>query len=131
MLIDNFYSMNLEITLGPRVPNCDPDRMTLLLLILAAMLEAGGDALVRAGLRAPGGVRPGMLLAGGLVLFTYGVVVNAPDWDFGKLLGVYVVLFFVTAQLIGWICFHQLPGRGVMIGGACIVVGGAIVAISA
>ena len=37
--------------------------------------------------------------AGALVLFTYGYVVNAPPWDFGRLLGIYVVFFFVVAQV--------------------------------
>ena len=105
--------------------------MTILLLMIAALLEAGGDALVRAGLKSPGGIRVSLMLAGAVVLFAYGCVVNAPNWDFGKLLGVYVVFFFVIAQVIGWAAFHQLPGRGVLLGGACIVVGGAVVAFSA
>jgi hypothetical protein len=104
--------------------------MTILLLLLSALLEAGGDALVRAGLKSPAGIRVGLLLAGGVVLFAYGCVVNGPNWDFGKLLGVYVVFFFVIAQVLSWAVFHQPPGRGVLLGGACIVLGGAIVAFS-
>jgi len=130
MLIDNFYSMNSQKTLGGCVRDCHDAFMTFVLLLLAAALEAGGDALVRAGLRSPAGLRPGFLLAGAAVLFSYGCAVNAPNWDFGKLLGVYVVFFFVVAQAIAWIAFHQAPGRGVLVGGACIVVGGAIVAMS-
>ena len=102
--------------------------MTLLLLFAAALLEAGGDALVRLGLRAPApSTRLLFFFVGALVLFTYGYVVNAPSWDFGRLLGVYVVFFFVVAQLISWIVFHQAPGRAVLIGGCFIVVGGAII----
>ena len=104
--------------------------MTLLLLMMAALLEAGGDALVRAGLKSPGGIRVSLLLAGAVVLFAYGCLVNGPNWDFGKLLGVYVVFFFVIAQFISWAAFHQAPGRGILLGGAFIVVGGAIVAFS-
>ena len=33
---------------------------------------------------------------GGLVLFSYGYLVNSPPWDFGRLLGVYIVCFFVV-----------------------------------
>jgi hypothetical protein len=33
-------------------------------------------------------------------LTAYGFVVNAPHWDFGKLLGAYVVLFFLLAQFV-------------------------------
>ena len=62
-----------------------------------------------------------------MVLFAYGYTVNAPPWDFGKLLGVYVVFFFVVAQLINWLVFHQKPGPGVLAGGALIVLGGCVV----
>src|ERR1700760_1382575 len=72
----------------------------LAVLTLAAALESGGDALVRFGLHAPAlPMRIGFMAAGALVLFTYGVTVNLPPWDFGRLLGVYVALFFVVAQL--------------------------------
>jgi drug/metabolite transporter superfamily protein YnfA len=104
--------------------------MTMLLLMLAALMEAGGDALVRAGLRSPGGIRVSLLVAGAVVLFAYGCLVNGSSWDFGKLLGIYVVFFFVVAQIIGWAAFHQTPGRGILLGGACIVMGGVIVALS-
>jgi drug/metabolite transporter superfamily protein YnfA len=102
--------------------------MTLLVLLAAAVLEAGGDALVRMGLGAPTPVtRAVFFLIGALVLFSYGYVVNAPSWDFGRLLGVYVVFFFVVAQLISWLVFHKPPSRTVLIGGGFIVAGGAII----
>ena len=98
---------------------------TLLVLLSAALLEAGGDAIVRLGLHASTTVvRALLFLIGGLVLFTYGYVVNAPSWDFGRLLGVYVVFFFLVAQLISWIVFHQRPSMAVIIGGSFIVAGG-------
>ncbi len=60
-----------------------------LVLFAAALLEAGGDAVVRAGLHMPRPVhKAGLIFLGGLVLLAYGVVVNAPPWDFGRLLGV-------------------------------------------
>ena len=103
-----------------------------LLLFLSALLEAGGDAIVRTGLHASSALNRALLfVAGGLVLFAYGFVVNRPPWDFGKLLGVYVVFFFVVAQAIGWLFFGQPPSRGVWIGGALIVAGGVVVAMSA
>ena len=101
---------------------------TLLLLFLAALLEAGGDAIVRTGLHASSlGSKAMWFISGGLVLFAYGYVVNAPAWDFGRLLGVYVVFFFVVAQLISWVVFHQKPGNAVLVGGAFIVLGGIII----
>lgn len=101
------------------------------ILILAALLEAGGDALVRAGLRSQtAGLRVFLFAIAGVALLLYGLTVNAPLWDFGKLLGLYVVLFFVVAQLMSWIFFHQPPGRATWIGGALIVAGGCVIAAS-
>jgi small multidrug resistance family-3 protein len=64
---------------------------------------------------------------GAVILFGYGYLVNAPDWDFGRLLGVYVVFFFVIAQLISWSVFAQRPTTPILLGGACIVAGGLII----
>jgi len=103
----------------------------LSLLLMAALLEAGGDALVRLGLHASPSTRRVLLLAaGGLVLFGYGCLVNTPPWDFGRLLGVYVVLFFLTAQAIGWVMFGQVSSRGIWLGGLFIAIGGAIVTLA-
>ena len=102
----------------------------IFLLLLAAVLEAGGDALIRLGLH--GGtplIRALWMVAGGLVLFAYGYAVNAPGWDFGRLLGIYVVFFFVVAQLVSWLVFHQRPGMPVLVGGGFIVAGGMILSL--
>jgi drug/metabolite transporter superfamily protein YnfA len=104
---------------------------TLLILFSAAVLEAGGDAVVRSGLHASTLIsRVLFFVAGGLILFSYGWVVNAPPWDFGRLLGVYVVFFFVVAQLISWIVFGQKPGSPVLIGGLFVIAGGCIMSLA-
>lgn len=109
------------------VPEPMSKTTALFVLFLAAILEAGGDALVRSGLRAPTlPIRLALFALGGLVLFSYGYVVNTPTWDFGRLLGIYVVFFFVTAQLISWLVFGQPPTRAVLLGGAFVIVGGVI-----
>ncbi len=100
---------------------------TLLWLFLAASLEAGGDAIVRAGLRGSGAARVAWFLAGALVLFSYGYAVNTPKWNFGRLIGVYVTLFFLVAQLIGWVFFQETPNRAIVAGGALILAGGAVI----
>ena len=82
----------------------------MLLLMVAATLEAGGDALVRSGLNSSVlATRLGFLACGAVVLFLYGVVVNLPPWDFGRLLGVYVALFFLVAQVINWAGLRDRP----------------------
>ncbi len=97
----------------------------LALLALAATLEAGGDALARTGLHAHGGLtRLGAFAAAALVLFAYGLTVNAPPWDFGRLLGVYVALFFLAAQLTNYVAFGVAPSPPVLAGGALIISGG-------
>jgi small multidrug resistance family-3 protein len=97
----------------------------LLILIIAALLEAGGDAVVRTGLHSQNmAQRVGLIVLGGLVLTAYGIVVNTPAWDFGRLLGVYVALFFLAAQAINLVVFHVLPGPPVLLGGTLIIAGG-------
>ncbi len=98
----------------------------LLLLALAATLEAGGDAIARTALhsQAVPMVRLGLFAAAALVLFIYGVTVNLPPWDFGKLLGVYVSLFFVVAQIINFFAFGSKPTLPIIAGGALILAGG-------
>ncbi len=91
------------------------------LLLLAAALEVGGDALVRSGLR--GGSALG-LAAGAAVLFGYGVSVNLPTWDFGRLMGVYIAIFFVFSQGVAVGFFGERLRAPALVGGALIVAGG-------
>ena len=91
------------------------------LLLTAALLEVGGDALVRWGLKS--GRILGFVL-GAAVLFGYGLIVNLPRWDFGRLLGVYIVLFFVVSQVTGVFLFGETLSMGRLVGGALIVAGG-------
>jgi drug/metabolite transporter (DMT)-like permease len=101
-----------------------------LLLLLAAVLEAGGDALVRIGLHhSTMASRGAFFAAGAIVLFAYGLAVNAPAWDFGRLLGVYVTLFFLVAQAINLIAFGVRPHLPIYVGGALIVGGGLVITL--
>ena len=97
------------------------------ILFLAAVFEAGGDAVLRKALHLPAGLsRILVFLAGAVILFLYGLTVNAPAWDFGRLLGIYVVFFFVVAQAISWIVFRQAPSPAMWICGSLIIAGGAV-----
>lgn len=100
-------------------------------LLVAAVLEAGGDALVRTALHmtAPW-PRLGCFSLAAVVLFVYGWTVNAPPWNFGQLLGLYVVFFFVIAQLIAWLVFKQQPSTQVLLGGALTVSRGIVVSLA-
>lgn len=101
----------------------------LTVLTLAAFLEAWGDSFFQVGFyRSSGMGRVLALIAGAVVLASYGCVVNVPKWDFGKLLGAYVVLFFLMAQLLNRIRFGQAPTPPIYAGGALIVAGGLVIA---
>ena len=103
---------------------------SLLVLLVAALLEAGGDALVRSALHASAtATRIAFFAIGAIVLFSYGYVVNKPAWDFGRLLGIYVVFFFLMAQAISWVVFNQRPTTPIFVGGAFIVAGGIVMSV--
>ena len=88
-------------------------------LTLAAFLEAYGDSFFQVSFYRSSGL-------GRVPAFVAGV--NAPRLDFGKLLGVYVVLFFLMAQLLARVRFGQSPTPPIYAGGALIVAGGLVIA---
>lgn len=97
-------------------------------LSIAAFLEVFGDACFQSGLYKTTGTERGLwLLAGTAILASYGFFVNLPQWDFGKLLGVYVALFFVIAQIVAKVRFQQSPTTPILAGGALIVAGGLVI----
>ena len=104
-------------------------RVTVLLILTAcAVLEAGGDALVRKGMQAGSAAgRGAFYLCAAVLLFAYGWLVNRPPWSFGSLLGVYVVLFFVVAQVLGIAVFGEKLTLPVVAGGTLIVAGGLVI----
>jgi drug/metabolite transporter superfamily protein YnfA len=98
-------------------------------MLLAALLEVGGDAVIRAGLRG----RAWLLVAlGAVVLAGYGVVVNLLPMDFSRLLPGYVAFFALGSVTFGRLVFHEaIPvstwvGVGLMLAGsACVQLGAA------
>ena len=98
----------------------------LCLLILAAVLEVGGDALIRNGLKS-GGVM--LMIAGVVVLAAYGFMVNLTKLDFGHLMGLYIVLFFVVSQLIAATVFKEKIHLSVWVGGSLVVIGGVLMTV--
>jgi drug/metabolite transporter superfamily protein YnfA len=96
---------------------------TLAILVLAAALEVGGDALVRVGLHSYGY----SLAAGAFALFGYGILVNQSGVDFNRLMGIYIAIFFVVSQTISLILFKQVPDDRLLLGGGFIVTGGLVI----
>jgi drug/metabolite transporter (DMT)-like permease len=90
------------------------------LLVVAALLELGGDAGVRLGLRG----RAWGFFVGTLALIAYGFVVNVSRWDFSRLMGVYIAVFFIVSQLLAVAIFRERLHLPMLVGGAFIVAGG-------
>jgi drug/metabolite transporter superfamily protein YnfA len=101
----------------------------LLILILAASLEVGGDAAIRHGL-----IRSTWqwVVLGAVVLAIYGLVVNTNrEVDFGRLMGIYIVVFFVVSQVVSAVVFGARPTPALVLGGLLIVAGGAVIQLGA
>jgi small multidrug resistance family-3 protein len=96
---------------------------TFMILVLAAFLEVGGDALIRIGLQGAAY----SIAGGGLTLLAYGILVNKSGLDFNRLMGVYIAVFFVVSQTISFILFKQIPDDRILLGGGFIVAGGALI----
>jgi hypothetical protein len=104
--------------------------LTFLLLIVATTLESSGDGVVRLGLRqASFPLRAALFLAGATLLFGYGVVVNLPAVEFGRIVGLYIATLFVVWQIINFAFFRTLPTIPVLAGGTLILIGGCIVTL--
>jgi small multidrug resistance family-3 protein len=100
----------------------------LAVLLMATVLEAGGDAIVRMAIyRHVGLIRIGLFLAGAALLLGYGSLLNLAPVDFGRVVGLYIATLFVVWQVINFIVFRALPTLPTLIGGALVIAGGAII----
>jgi hypothetical protein len=99
-----------------------------ILLIVATVLEACGDAMVRLGLRQESlPLKAILFLAGAALLFGYGIFVNLPAVEFGRIVGLYIATLFVAWQVVNLAVFGALPSMPILAGGSLIVIGGTIV----
>ncbi len=90
----------------------------------SALLEVGGDAVVRRGLHGSNAI---IILAGGIMLACYGLLVNTVSWDFSRLLGVYVAVFAVVSVMCGRFLFGEIVPNSTWLGLAIIVAGGMVI----
>ena len=99
--------------------------VTFLTLVVAAFLEVGGLAAIRRGLA---GSAVTWLALGGAALLAYGFTVNLNRTiDFGRLMGVYIAVFFLVSQAISVGLFAERPAVPLLVGGGLIVAGGIVI----
>jgi hypothetical protein len=98
-----------------------------LLLLIATVLEATGDAALRLAIYNHAGLaRAALLVTGTALLLGYGCFVNTPPVAFGRVVGLYIATLFLVWQLVSFAVFRALPGTPILIGGALVVAGGLI-----
>jgi drug/metabolite transporter superfamily protein YnfA len=95
-----------------------------LIFIVAAMVEAGGDLVVRRGLRARSAA---WILLGCGALGCYALFVNSVNWDFSKLLGVYVGFFALVSILFSKFVLGETIPTSTWLGLVLIMVGGMVI----
>ena len=98
---------------------------TLPMLVVAALLEIGGDAAMRYGLLRTAWPWLGL---GAATLTAYGVAVNFNRMiTFGHVMGLYIAVFFVVSQVLSVLIFGERPTPNLLLGGALIVAGGLVI----
>jgi drug/metabolite transporter superfamily protein YnfA len=100
------------------------NNISWIIFVVAALLEVGGDAIIRKGLRNSGLF---LIILGFTVLGCYGIVVNTVKWDFSKLLGVYVAVFASISILFGRFVLKENVPISTWVGLLIIAFGGLII----
>jgi drug/metabolite transporter superfamily protein YnfA len=91
--------------------------------LIGAVLEVGGDVVIRMGLRGGGTI---LVVIGMVVLGSYGLIVNAVPWDFSRIFGIYVCLFALLSVLCGkFVLQEQIPFSTWV--GLCFILSGALI----
>ena len=97
-------------------------------LIVAAVVEVSGDAMLRIALFDHTGLyRIGLFVMGAALLLGYGTFLNLAPLEFRQVVGLYIATLFIVWQIVNFAFFHTLPTFPILVGGTLIVAGGAIV----
>ena len=100
----------------------------IVFLIAATTLEASGDAIVRLAIYDHvGAYRMALFAAGAVLLLGYGTLLNLAPFEFGHVVGIYIATLFVIWQIINFVFFRTMPTVPIIVGGALVVAGGAII----
>jgi len=103
---------------------------TFLFVLMATVLEATGDAIVRVALnQGSGPYRVLLYLIGAICLTLYGTSLNLAPVEFAQVTGIYIATLFVMFQITNYVFFRTLPTAPVAVGGSLIVIGGLVVGL--
>jgi hypothetical protein len=99
-----------------------------LFVLLATIAEAVGDSVIRVSLQSQTlSARIALFVLGGLLLTLYGTSLNHAPVEFSTVTGLYVAMLFIVFQITNFIFFGVTPTPTILIGGALIVTGGAVI----
>ena len=100
----------------------------VVLLLAATILEVSGDAVVRTAIYNHAGLmRIGLFFTGAVLLLGYGTLLNLAPFEFGQVVGLYLATLFVVWQVVNFVAFRTLPTLPIVLGGALVIAGGAII----
>jgi drug/metabolite transporter (DMT)-like permease len=101
----------------------------LAFVIIATVFEAVGDAVMRIALQSmyalPG--RIALFALASVLLTMYGLFLNLAPVEFATVTGIYLASLFIAFQVVNYLFFRHTPSPGVLVGGAFIVTGAAII----
>lgn len=102
---------------------------TFLFVLVATILEAAGDGIVRKALHSEqSAARIGLYAIGAAALILYGTCLNLAPVEFAEVVGLYVATLFVMFQITNYLLFQVRPNLPAAVGGVLIIAGGLIVA---
>jgi hypothetical protein len=61
------------------------------------------------------------------MLLGYGSSLNLAPVEFGQVVGLYIATLFVVWQIVNFVFFRTLPTIPILVGGALVIAGGAII----
>jgi hypothetical protein len=117
-----------SFTWSSTVPSILQGVPAVVLLLAAAILEVSGDAVVRTAIYNHAGLmRIGLFFTGAVLLLGYGTLLNLAPFEFGQVVGLYLATLFVVWQVVNFVAFRTLPTLPIVLGGALVIAGGAII----
>jgi len=110
------------------VPNPLQGIPAVVFLLAATILEVSGDAVVRMAIyNHVGPARVGFFFTGAALLLGYGTLLNLAPLEFGQVVGLYLATLFIVWQVVNFVAFRTLPTLPILLGGALVIAGGAII----